>query len=145
MKAILFAITLLTTHFGFSQSDNSLQASISNPEDFVVISDVDNNEMSIFLSYAGKQMNHCGIKFRTHLFAIGAQVLSDIIEVDGGQPEKIVDGKLIVPVTDPNATAFGEFFTIKTKSGKTLREEFRAIDVGMKVDVIAELMTCEGF
>jgi hypothetical protein len=135
-------LPLIALFLSLSAQANTL----ANPGDFVVVSDTSENSMGIFLSYTGKKFDHCGIKLRTSSSSgVTAQQLKEVLSIETrGQAadiSKIVKESLVA-TTPANETKYGEFFTIKTRSGTSIRDALAAIRE-QKLDLIAEILSCK--
>lgn len=138
---LLLMSFLISTAFGAVLSKNYV---LANQQDFIIISDVQDSEFSIFLSYTGEQKNHCGVSLRTHSMSVSADDLIQILTIEGqSENGQIENGVLVARVRNPKITFFGEDFVIKTKSGKTLAEEISQLSDFEKVELIAEILPCK--
>lgn len=138
MKALLLALTLVSTA---AVAAPIKEVTLANPDDFVIVSDVEQNEIELFLSYTGEHFNHCGIKLRTHSWGGGGQSLVGILTIEGGDDVRIENGRLVATVS-PKEMGYGRFFKIKTKSGESLKDAITNLNPNIKVDVIAEIRHC---
>jgi len=145
MKLILAALTMMTLQLHAHDKETTL----ANKNDFVVLSDIDAPEIGVFLSYTGRQFDHCGIALHTHSFVVDTATLHGLVQIDKGPGETGTDTSVIeeygiVSKVDPDRTTFGQFFTIKTRGGETLREAIAksAPHSSRKPEVIVKILGC---
>ena len=149
MKSLVIAFIALFSLNAFAVPAELKNKTIANENNFVIISDVDESEITVFLSYTGKQFNHCGIKLITHTFVTGGDDIKEILQIKSGfdkNPPDISEldnGYMVAKVADPNMTLFGQFFTISTKSGNPLKEDIQSLRNDRAVEVIAVNLPCE--
>lgn len=143
MKKMILILATLIAHTAFAEK---LDETLSSPTDFFVINSQTENEISVFLSYTGRQMNHCGISLRAPRFKnVTAEALSQALSItrDGTKEiAQVKDGVLIAPVLNPNISTYGQFFIIKTRSGEALSDVLATLSEE-KVDVLVEVLSCQ--
>lgn len=146
MKFILTALLMLS--FNIHALDQ--ETTLANANDFVVLSDVDQPELGVFLSYTGRQFDHCGIALHTHSFVVDTAVLHGLLQIDKttgefGTDTSVIEEYGIVSKVDADSTTFGQFFTIKTRGGETLREAIAksAPHSSRKPEVIVKILGCK--
>ncbi len=147
MKAVLLAI-MLAIGTDAAASEKIKRSVLGNNGNFIVLSDVETDKFSVFLSYTGKQMNHCGITVRTGELVGEVKSLNKaiVISSDGEARDdlgKILDDKIVAKVNNPEQTTFGESFTIATRSGESLSKVIDSLDSLYKTEVIVEILGCE--
>ncbi|MGE4132955.1 MAG: hypothetical protein AB7F86_15040 [Bdellovibrionales bacterium] len=146
----LFAMAIFfsfITPFASATEALDKEITLANTHDFVILSDVEGPEITIFLSYTGRQFNHCGIFVAGHSFAVDFKKLHQRIQVDDAQgPQDI--GELaesgLVAKVDPNDTSFGKFFRIKSRDGRPLKTAIEESGRGFRrAELIAKIRPCE--
>ena len=145
MKLTSLILTLILSVPVFA-ADLAKSTTLANEGDFVIISDVEASEISVFLSYTGKQFNHCGISLRSHGFSAQANDLKSVLSITSNAGDiSLVEGrKLVAKIGAPvDVPTFGEYFTIKTKSGLGLKEALSALNAFQSVPVIVENLACD--
>lgn len=148
MKVLLILVTFFSLATTFASQVK--ETTIANPGDFVVISDVAESQISIFLSYAGKKANKCGIRLRTHSFSASAEDVLSVIRIDDNINNtsdagiaRVEEGRVVAWMEDPNKWLFGYIFTISSRSGEPLKDAFAGLNKLNLTDVIVEALTCE--
>lgn len=135
-----------------AQAGPNKEIVLANEGDFIVLNDVDSNSMGIFLSYAGKQFNHCGVKLRTHSFGPLVEELDGALVIESAAPQEefvverglIENGRIVAKVEDPEQTLFGDNFVIRARDkNKTVRQALLNLSNHSIADVIVEILTCE--
>lgn len=121
---------------------------------FIVVSDINKPSFKVRLYYSGMGViNKCGISLRTHSAGIAAaKDLQKAIMITRGFDDNDIDVSVVVEdkelvvarVIDPTINTAGEYFTIKTRNGsKTLQSAIASLNSSIRVEVIAEVLTCE--
>ncbi len=148
-KIILIASMLLV---GFSASAEK-QYVIANPGDFIILSNVENPEIRLFLSYAGNGVNKCGILLRTHsLSRIGGEDLHKVLAIDtyDANDAGVVDvvgawrKELLARIMQPEIMSFGEFFKVRSRGGKSIKNAIASLGKSTvePAEVIVEALPC---
>ena len=116
---------------------------------FEVISDVDATQFEVFLSYTGKQFDHCGIQIRA-TGGIGKEAIHRVIQIsnssdsDIGRVEVMGIKALVASISsDPSQRTYGEYFTIKTRNGESLASAFASLSEHYQVSAIVETYQCD--
>lgn len=122
---------------------------LANEGDFVVLSDVQSSAQSLFLSYVGKEFNHCGIKIRLSSSPGQMPMTEDLLVIRNKNSENLSDVGVIkngVLMAEENSESlsYGTFYSIETRSGKTLAAAIKSLSPGEKVDAIVEILPCRG-
>jgi hypothetical protein len=143
-KLICTFLVLVSAQSAFAVKGDK-QTTLANQSDFVIVSDVEQPGLGIFLSYAGKAMDHCGIRLRMHSLGADVSALNQfvMIESDGKDVGVIENGELLAHVEDENATLFGQFFTIRSVGGENLKDAIEKIGNFHKTEVIVEILHCQ--
>lgn len=127
-------------------ADSTLSKSkIVTKAEFVLLSDVQESEITIFLSYTGIHFDQCGIKVRANNFTRG-QDISEILTIspDGSMDMgEITPTALVAKLPNPQSSSHGAFFTIKTKSGQSIAAEVSKVSDVYKVDAFVENLPCD--
>jgi hypothetical protein len=142
MKKIILILATLIAQTAFA--DRS-EETLAGPRDFFVINNQQENEINVFLSYTGRQMNHCGISLRAPRFKnVTAEALDQVVSITRDGKEEIAqiqNGQLIAQVLNPSTSTYGQFFIIKTRSGEAFNQVLTALS-DEKVDVLVEVLPC---
>ncbi|TDJ04057.1 MAG: hypothetical protein E2O68_08860 [Deltaproteobacteria bacterium] len=146
MKKLIMVVmmTLLATSAMASGAKNKL---LGMNQDFVIISDVEESEIEIFLSGAGNSQGACGISLRSNDWSHKAERLNEVLKIDNDRAKNIgqvKNGRLTATMFDPTDMMYGVEFTIRTKSGESIKsalEGLRTSDV-FKSEVLVEATLC---
>lgn len=148
MKAWITASLLMLT-LSVSAQPQSKETTLANHLDFVIVSDVEDSRLSVFLSYTGKQFNHCGITLFGHSFVLDIEELHRHIEINQtiGQKKEdsgVVEGRQIKSKLNPDSVTYGQFFEIRTRNGGPLRDaiQLAARHSRRKAELIATILPC---
>jgi len=145
--AFLLTISALTA--GAAQSGKKSEMRLlANPGDFAVLSDVQSSKQMIFLSYVGKQFDHCGIKLSLSKSPGQTALTNDLIMIKNlntSRPSDIgvIENGVLLTHESPDASLYGVMYSIETRSGKTLSEAFKSLNPSEKVDAIVEILSCQ--
>lgn len=143
MKIIISIFVLLLTVPAFAAELN--KPTIINQNQFVLLSDVKESQLQVFLSYTGIQFNQCGIRIRLNHFHRSEDLvpLIDIQKTEGISAVEIVDGQMVARVDRPEFSSFGAFYTILSKTGEPIDETIQQLSNTTNIDAIVENLPCE--
>lgn len=142
MKNLIIAISMLSSAIAFGKP--SLEnKTLANEGDTISLSNIAENQITIFLSYAGKMFDHCGISISSKSPGISAERLLDSFEIRViGNVAEISGNKLVARVQDPEEPTFGQYFTIATKSGESIRAKVAELTEDKDEGLVAEILPC---
>ncbi len=150
MKALITLFLLLTAQTLHAQAPTK-ETTLANDSDFVILSDVQEDHLGVFLSYTGKQFNHCGIALVGHSFVVDVEELHRHVEINqtGGNVKKdsgVVEGGKIKSKLSPDDTTFGQFFEIRSRNGGPLRDSIQlsASHSSRQAELIVTILPCDG-
>lgn len=145
LKVLTMAFFLVTGTLAGAQTRTEPLRIIANPGDFAVLNSVQSSKVTVFLSYAGEQWDHCGITVRFSRFGPTEEFNRQfsIKDRDGVEIGEIDNGRIIAKVHDRTAKLFGEMFDIETRSGQNIGDVLQSLDSGAPADTIVELLTCQ--
>jgi hypothetical protein len=147
MKNLLLIIGLLTS-VGAAQAavkyrDNTLY----KVRDFILLSDMQEKEVTIFVSYIGKISGQCGVSVRGT--GVSGDDLDKIIKIRpdvgsnmGKEIGDVVNGELIATVGQKEDMAYGAILTLSTRSGRSLKTEIAELNDSRQLAVIVESTPC---
>lgn len=138
------SIAFLMLHCDVSnaKAEKTMIPTLANPEDFIMISETEDSEHTVFLSYTGESFNHCGVALRWHS-ANGKAIQEALTIFSGNANVGVIEGYgMVGRVFNPKAFRYGQQFTIKAKSGRSLKEVISALNEFVKVEVIVEILPC---
>lgn len=114
-----------------------------------VISDIEEPQFEVMLSYTGKQFNHCGIQVRV-TGNISGEAIHQVIQIsnfsdsDVGKVMGTGANALVASISsDPSGSTHGELFTIKTRNRESLASAFAGLSEHYQVSAIVETYQCD--
>lgn len=144
----VFALALMLLSLNATGADREI--TLANERDFVILTDVEENSLSVFLSYTGKQFNHCGISIHGHSFVVNPLKIHNLIQIDktgGGDvlDTGVVEDRQVKSKIESELITFGQVFAIKSRTGIPLREAVAqtANNPGRKAELIVTILPCD--
>lgn len=146
MKTLLLFIFALTLNLNLAYTQDNF---------FIVtafqshrIDSLDDSTLEVFLSYSGREFNQCGISISTESndLSISKRIHDElVIDSQGRLDISFFDIKNRTSATTRNieVTNHGEFFTVKTKTGESLKDLVERIEFETSSTISLELLNLD--
>lgn len=141
MKAVILILTWFT---GISFAQGATGSHIVTKDRFSVLTNIPENNATIFLSYSGRWIGQCGIRIKTNFFISGEE-LNQVLAITNMNSLEVgeVEPAALVAKVDPDLMSFGALFVLQSRSGSSIADAIKSLSPSHDIEAIVENLPCE--